>query len=320
MRSQKVAVWRQARLALAILAAPLVAWASTLDSETGVGSGTFNQSLGYHYSPEDGDREAGYWNADFGYAFSSTSYTDSATAGSINDQSHEFSAGASFQKNFDAGGGVVFGMVPSESLTNIGGNLYFGKTWKMGDKGGDAADKSEFVPSISIKLKLAGTTYVESFSSSSRRSGSGRTSGRLTSEKIGQTASTLQGSWMPLEWSDFTLSYTRYQYDKDVATFLALLDSPLAIQAGLSGLSNTLSGFNTSLIALTWIVRPQEPWELALDLSLSTSAIDRSIGRGFRITVSRELGEKWFVGVGLDQNQSSGSTTTLGLLNLNYKI
>ena len=137
---------------------------------------------------------------------------------------------------------------------------------------------------------------------------------------IQQKSVKLEAVTRPLAWISVQVSYEKYSYDKDLATFESRLNSPRAIALGISGFSDTLGGFPDHEISSRVTFYTPEPWdsswELALSGSLTRAKLDQSISQGWTGVLSHDLGEHWQIGLGAEYDLSASQKQTLALIKL----
>jgi hypothetical protein len=325
-------------LPLLIAFTSIPAIADSLESET-TGSAT-NFSEGLSYSGTSSENPDFSLNA--GYTFSTSKSEETG----LTDKNHEVTAGLGWRDNWDIGGGLAYTSTPDEYLKNVGPNVYLGYVFRFGeapklakikapkpkvqsknDKDKDNEDDddtaSKFIPSVELKGKFTFLKYTESFTAAVQGPGKlGAQKTRTVSYdlQMGQEAMELSLNLSLLEWLSIDASYTKYQYANDLATFMSKLDSPRAVALGAGGFSSVLTGFADRAGSLSITVYPAESWELAAEGSTSRNALDFTVTKSGKVSVSKELFEHWKLGVGIGRDSSPTFKQNSGSLKLAYEF
>jgi len=312
------------------------AFASTsLDSVTTAGSGTISEGLTYNGSPVEAPKAGeGKFGWNVGYTFSKQTQSATSSSPEITDNTSDFTAGVSYKNGWEVGGGLSYSTTPAESLHSFGPNLFAGYLFELHTsepndqpKTPDASPKPTpqksskgFQPSIEVKAGFSSTTYTEDLSATTARTGAKKVAvgTRKTSEGITQTAFSPEVIASLLEWVSVRATYTHYKYNKDVKAFLALLDSPRAVQIGAANFGSTLSGFPSSTFELGATFYFLDVWNFTPSYTWSKYASDGSTGNSLKLALNREIGDHWSVGLGFEHDKSNGSLQNLGILSLDY--
>jgi hypothetical protein len=280
-----------------------------------VGQGNFSEDLsasGDHPTSKADDAGSFTWSASYTYAVS--------PVGSTSDKSSTGDLSAGYKKEVDAGGGFSFSKTPGENLTNSGPEAWFGWNFTLGGRG----SKEDFHPSIEPKFDYKGQNYTQTFSGTTTVSrGNRRTVTRPTTgtEAIKQNAYALSVDVAPIEPLTVKLAGTSYKYNKDVATFMGLLDSPKAVSSGRSVFTNTLGGLPKSAVELDVTDAFADTWSIEGDFTFTKIQVDGSTSTGSKLEVSKELSAAWKLGLGLDHETSqSQGQENLTVLDLAYSF
>jgi hypothetical protein len=267
---------------------PQELFALDADSDTSLGSSTFIEVLSV-----DGDfgtrrrdpTKKGIWNLD--YTLTRSKITNS-TGTDVIDNTSEFDAGLGQNKkdDYEYGIGLTYASTPEESLKDVGPNIYLSLSSFVGQKTDD------FSPQMTFKLTLSELTYTQTFSTSyTARNGELKPS--TGSSAISQVFPKLEMDLDLFTALSMKLEYTYYFYNRNVNDFLATLDSPRSVAVGLGNLSGAVSGFNTDLKEIDFTILPVDRWEIDLQDTETTSAIDSSAGWTFKEGVLFDFTKHW---------------------------
>ena len=327
--------------------------ATSLESETTAATNSSSESISGdgHLKGEtkkgESEPEDSPWNWNLGGSYSLTKVPASATAPQIIDKTTGVTLGVGWDQDLMIGAGLAYSATPDERLSNVGPSLYVGYTFKFpgrvssGNGVGSLAKKAiikktqpeksavdqedeelnaneEFVPSISLKVPLATLKYTiqptpVTASPTTRRKPLAPPPPPAGAEITHKSAG-LELSYNALAWLSFRVSFVKYTYDHDVNKFVANLDSPRAVRAGVSGLGSTVSGLPLNVFAFGVGLTPLEHWSLDFDDSITTQATDRSKSRALKLMLERDLGEAWKIGLGIENEHSLSLNENLVLV------
>ena len=280
-----------------------------VSSSTSAGQGNFSETIaatGDHPTGKEDSAGAIDWSGSYIYA--------RTPVGASSNKSSTGEATVGYRKAIDVGGGFSVSSTPAENLTNSGPEAWVGYIFDL-----DGGSKEEFHPTLEPKFTYKGQNYRQTFGGSTAvRAGSRRTIVRPTtgSEAIRQNEFALGLDVAPAEIISLHLEGARYKYDKDVARFLGLLDSPRAVSSGRASFSDTLGGFPKSSGEIGVTLFPWDTWTIDAAFSRSKLQLDNSTSTGSKIEVSKQI-SAWKVGLGFDhetsQNQGEENLTLVDL-------
>jgi len=304
-------------LALLVFSLPVLAAPGTASykasSSTSAGQGNFSEGLslsGDHPTSDADDSGAVDWNA--GYTYSK------APVGNDFNKTSDINLNVGFKKDWDFGGGFDYSSTPAESLSSVGPEGWVGYEFLLG-----GGAKDSFRPSIEPKFTYHGQTYTQTFSGTTTRVGVRRTVTRPTtgSQAIRQNEYTLGIDLSPVELFSVHVAGSSYKYNKDVSSFIALLDSPRAVSRGASTFSTTLGGFPKSSAELGLSLFPWETWTFTLDFTRTKVQADGSTSTSSKIEVEKELSKAVKLGLGFDHEKSeTQGEENLTILDLAYSF
>lgn len=274
-------------------------------------------------------------NENFGVALNgdySTSTVKSSdyTGADVENKSVDVDGGATFETpaNWSFGFLVALGNQSTDNLQSTATSIFVGKKFVFGEtplkdkeNGGPTpkfvqepagGDDIEFLPSFALRCEFTNNNL------SQKQSGRRSVGNRLS---LGQTSSELTLAVSPWRLLDFTANVKRYSYNRDLDTYIDLLESPAATRrfggnfgSSLTSLSSTETNF-----ALSFHLTDQ--W----DLDVTTSKIkdapapqntseDKSISIGY----SAEAGWGLSVGTGQTFDSASGDRDSYQTLSAQY--
>jgi hypothetical protein len=290
-------------------------FALDLDSDTSFGSLSFVEGLSAdgdfkNRRRRDADRTT-VWN--FDYVLTSTKTLDPTSGNTVKDDTSEFDGGLGVNKkdDFEYGLGLTYATTPQESLRDYGPNIYYGFTTLLGQK------SESFTPDASIKFTLSQLTYIQAFSSSFT-SRTGKLKPTTGTSAISQVFPKVEANFDVTETFSLKLAYTYYFYNRNVNDFLQTLDSPRAVAVGLGNLSSSVSGFNTDSKEIEFTILPIDLWEIDLQGTEATSAIDSSPGWTGKAGALYDFTKNWRAGVSFQYETNELLTDNIYTLSVKY--
>ena len=317
----------------ALLFAAPQAHATSLESDTTLATETSTEAV-------SGDGNFGAespWIWNLGGSYTKTTTPATTTSPQIIDKTTGLTTGFGWEQDFMAGLGIAYSATPDERLDQFGPNIYVGYNFKLGsspqkpvkktqpekslvdqeDDELDASEKKEFVPSLSVRVPLGQMRFrIQPLpvTATKRRA---LAPAPIAAEII-QKSGGLELGYDALVWLSLRASYVKYKYDRDVNKFVANLDSPRAVRAGISGFGSTVSGLPLDLFSFGVGLTPLDNWSFDFDDAITTQATDRSKSRAVKLMATRELGESWKVGLGLENEHSVSLNENLLLIKVVY--
>ena len=320
---------------LAVLGITVSARAGTLDSRTSLGASSLIETLAYDSAPGTGESRFS-WNLSITGSQVKSPSVD-GTSDDVVNKSFDFDGGVAAQvaSGLQLSVGFLYAATPSEFLRSFGPHLSADYTIYFGARpdphvpkpdsvdtsfmDGDDDDKTpSFVPNLSFRGSYSRTKFATD-SGQRRRLVNSSTIVTATDEIL-QSGYGLELTLAPWDWSSVRIGYTRYRYNKDVQTFLGHLDQQQAVNAGLTSLSATVSGFARDSSEIGISVEPSELWTVDLSLTTTHAELDESPGHGSRLNVSREFSELWKLGLGVERDVSPTTTQSALIVDVAYEI
>jgi hypothetical protein len=337
-------------LVLALMMVSPYARANSVESLTSAGTGTFSEGLTYNgESKSNKDAEDGRagFNWTIGYAYTaatlgatSTAPTPAPTTNASSDHTNSISLGGGYSDKWEIGLGIDYSNTKEENLKSFGPNAYLGYTFDLANRpkklkrqpqnpnsptakvDSDVEDDASgvFVPTLNFRITGASNKFTHD-ASLTTRAGSRKQLAATATQEITQKDFEIDGTLSALEWLDVKLSYIKYNYDKNVADFLARLDQARAVQTGLADFGSTLSGFSSKEWGINLTFHLPLDLDFGADFTQSTSAIDGTTKTNtFKGDLSRVWAETWKTGLGFERSKSNTDVQNIGLLTLAYEF
>lgn len=307
-----------------LVAVLLLVWATSAfavdaNEETDWGSAMFVQSItvnGEFGGSKQRDPPWG-WNLNYSY---DRSQTPNEGGPEIVDDTNNWSGG--FDWTGDQGlmiGAVLnYSRTPAENLVARGGTVNVAFKWKYGDTG----DKEDFRPSLTFKVNLGTTNYLESFNGSISRKVKKKIVTRPTSgtDEIRQNTMEPAVTWRPVEDWKFDAGIEADTYNRDVETFENNLDTPAALSTGQAGFSGTVGGLPrvTYNFGVAWEFL--DDWRVAFTESWAILAADGTNSTTTKLTFDYQFAKAWKVTGGAEYLESETLVDTVGILGLTVEI
>jgi hypothetical protein len=313
---------------------------SSLDSLTSAGSGNISEGLSYSDNGDSSKNDEGLLGWGLGYTFSHQDQPATPTSQQVIDNSSGFQGNISYKDRWEVGGGLSYSTTPAENLHSVGPNVFVGYLFKSYESkkppristpaaasqlNSDAEDSSEtdrFHPSLELKMGLGWLNFTEDLSGATARTPAKRAAlaalEKASSVSIAQTGISPEADYSPLDWLSLRAVYTHYKYNKDVASFLKLLDSPRAVSIGASNFGSTLSGFPSYTLEFDAMFNFLDDWSFTPTYIASKNADDGSKGTTLKAMLNRNLGDHWRAGLGFEHDKADGFIENLVLASIGY--
>lgn len=155
-------------ISYSIALSPLSAHATSIDSETSVGSSTTAESLTLSGNLDTSDTEkyqvAPHTNWTVGITTTKTKSTDATTNTELTDVTNDYTAGLERRttRRLIYGFDLNYSRTPDENLVEFGPDFTAGRTWILGKK------TKGFTQTLDTKLVIASNLYTQSSSASSK--------------------------------------------------------------------------------------------------------------------------------------------------------
>jgi hypothetical protein len=227
--------------------------------------------------------------------------TDPTTKIDIEDTTQSATLGMSFERpsHLSAGLDLNYSVTPEEDLETAGPSFTLGYRYYLETRAENFTPYFDF----SGSYEISNNNQSFSLASQQRRRGS-QPKPLFSNNTIIQHESTLKISVKALSWAKIKGSYSKFDYNKDVAQFLQYIDSPVLAKVS-SGINNALAGFYLS----TWKVEGDfnltPDWELELAHSVSQVAVDLSYSIENDLTLYFDLNDSWSFGAGVELSSST---------------
>jgi len=315
--------------------------ASEIQSQTNTGTGNLTEQLTYQGNSKikNAPKDDAFWDWNLGYTYSAitlgaTSVSTPTTPGAAVDHTSSFLGGVEYSHQWTAGLDFTTTKTPEENISSFGPSVHVGYTFEFGQKKKpspkkdatqtpaiEETEEEPFVPTWNFTFTGGTTKYDQTLATGAPRPGSLRKinpgiKAQLMQQKQAEIATTFSG-W---EWLDLKLALTKYSYDHDVATFLANLDDPRAIQSGMASFGSTLSGFSSSQSEFDVIFHFPLDFDLESDLSQSTNAADGTKTNTFKENLYKTWADTWKTGLGFERDKSSTLVQNLFIATLAYEF
>jgi hypothetical protein len=297
--------------------------AVTISSETEASSSTFSESLSGS-GPLGGNDSVWDWDLDLNH----TKTTDTSVQGSspIVDETSEVDAGLAWDgpNGWSADGALSGSTTPQENLKTMGVSLGlscrvpYGQTKKVDhpvmekpapSEEVDSNDEDEdYAPSLTLRATVETKNFNQTFGATRIiRRADGRTVTRAAngSQALNQKAAGLSVKWAPAEKWRFKVASEVFSYDRDVASFMSLLESPLATQRGFGSLTNTVGGLPNVSYSAAIDTDLTEKFGLELKETYSIISEDLSSSYSTRIVLGVDLSDLWKASMGVNVTQSN---------------
>jgi len=326
-------------LALFIYTFSLQSFATSIDSETTIGSTSTEESITVDGDLSDepksdkestGPKEQYPWSLNFSQtAAQSTDPTGAPLTDTTNALTGTF--GFEAKTHFELGGGYAYSATPNENLVSLGPSLYIGYTFEEAkhkklvkmpkknkkDDDDDDDDDDDFQKSIGFKFTFTNDRFVEAFTATEKpTTKKGKAKPTTGVNEIIQTAFQLEVPIKAYEWVTIKPGFSVYKYNTDVNNFLDFIDSQrLALNTG--GLQNSAASFASYEIALQTSFYFLDSWEILLDEEYSKLATDDSNSWYSKILISDDIGD-WRVGLGYSNLTSVPANDNAAILKVSY--
>jgi hypothetical protein len=263
------------------------------------------------------DQDAPFsWNLNYSYTRSVTSNPDGSP---IVDLTSDYAGGFAWQDEKSGWGtsaNIEYSNTPAEQLVARGGNFSLLYSWQYQ---GRPVNEDDFSPYLNFKLSAGSTNYLEFFNGVVQRK-KGKTTPVSGTDELRQSMLGLNLTWKPVSKWKFKAGASHYGYNRDVVQFENNLDSPAALQRGMSGFSDTVGGLPrvTYSAAITWAF--VEHWHADFSEAFSIAAADASASTSTRGTLDYRFAQDWKATVGCDWEKSNVLTAVLAIVGIEWEI
>lgn len=304
-------------LVLLMLASPT--FAIDLLEETDWGSTIFEQSVTAGAEFGGSNIRDAPWDVNASYAYSHM-VTPNPGSDPIVDDSDDWSGGLGWTG--DQGLSVVvnlnYDITPAESLVARGGTATLSYKWKYE---GQPKDEDAYSPSLTFKVDLGTSNYLETFTGMEPRKKKGAAPRPVSgTEEIRQTTIQPALTWRPHEDWKIDAGIEADIYNRDVAQFENNLDSNAAVNLGASGFSSTIGGLPrvTYNFSVAWYF--SDDWRVVASEAWAVLAADGTNSTTTKLTLDYSFAKIWRVTAGAEYLFSETLTDTAGIVGLRVDI
>lgn len=285
---------------------------STFSSEIDIGSSLFTEQLSGTGTFCAGDPSPCSWNLGYSYKKATSS---SPGAIDIVDYTNDFNAGLGWLGASGWGSGLAaeYSRTAAESLEARGASVNLSRHWS----GTEA--KGGFASSFGLTLTAGTSNSVQTFTGTIPRNK------RITvslsgSNELRESYGALDASWQPVSDWDFAFGLKFFGFNRNVADFLGFLDSPLAVQRGMSGFAGTVSGIPSATYSASAGWSFADDAKVTLGETVSSIVVSGQTEFDTRITIDGDFTKSLRGTIGYEFDMSPSTTIRNIILGLAWTL